>query len=322
MRIPDVPFHAKRVISQHLRWNSMAIAGSFVLVGIAFVILCMTLRDVGLATVIAAIRSTPPQRLFAASVFVFCSYVTLTFYDYFALHAVGRREIPYPTAAFAGFASYAIGHCIGVTFLAGGAVRLRIYSAWGLGIIEVAKIAFMTGLTFWLGNVCALGLALTVAADAAIAVTKLPAWSNQALGIVGLAAVAGYIAWLMPKSRIVGFANWQVTLPNAQMTFVQIGIGVLDLAAGSLATYVLLPAQPSIDYVVVAVAYVFAALLGFLSHAPGSLGVFEVAMLVMLPQYHKDALLASLLILHCLYFVLPVTVALFMLGVRETRLAR
>ncbi|MGZ3322632.1 MAG: hypothetical protein ACXU9C_16875, partial [Xanthobacteraceae bacterium] len=50
---------------------------------------------------------------------------------------------------------------------------------------------------------------------------------------------------------------------------------------------------------------VTATLLGFLSHAPGSLGVFEAAMFVGLPLFQKEGLLASLLIFRLLYFVLP-----------------
>ena len=103
----------------------------------------------------------------------------LTFYDYFALRTIGRHDIPYRTAAFASFTSYTIGHNLGATVFTGGLVRLRIYSAWGLGIVDVAKIAFVTGLTFWLGNVVVLGIALAYAPDAAAAVTQLPAWINR-----------------------------------------------------------------------------------------------------------------------------------------------
>jgi uncharacterized membrane protein YbhN (UPF0104 family) len=78
----------------------------------------------------------------------------------------------------------------------------------------------------------------------------------------------------MPRSRAVGASAWRVVLPDARLTLVQIGIGIVDLVAGSLATYVLLPEAPSTDYAVVVVAYVIAALLSFLSHALGSLGVF------------------------------------------------
>src|SRR5262249_57512581 len=101
-----------------------------------------------------------------------------------------------------------------------------------------------------------------------------------------------------PRPRVVGAATWRIVLPDARLTLVQIGVGICDLAAGSLATYVLLPAAPPTDYTVIAVAYVIAALLGFVSHAPGSLGVFEVGMLVMLPPYPTAEPLASLLILH------------------------
>ena len=66
--------------------------------------------------------------------------------------------MPYRIAALASFTSYSIGHNLGATVFTGGAVRFRIYSAWGLGIIDVAKIAFVTGLTFWLGNAFLLGV--------------------------------------------------------------------------------------------------------------------------------------------------------------------
>ena len=54
------------------------------------------------------------------------------------------------------------------------------------------------------------------------------------------------------------------------------------------------------------IAFVFSALLGFISHAPGSLGVFDAAMLIALPQVEKEQLLAALVIFRGLYFVDPV----------------
>jgi glycosyltransferase 2 family protein len=296
--------------------------GSLTLLATAFFILCAMLRDVGVGKVIAAIRGTPPQAVIMASGLVLIGYFTLTLYDYFALRAVGRSEVPYSTAAFAGFTAYAIGHGLGVTLLTGGAVRLRVYSNWGLSIAEVTKIGFITGLTFWLGNICALGFALAFVPEAAAVATLLPKAANQALGFVALASVAGYIAWLLPAKRIISAAKLRIALPNASQTFVQIAIGILDLAVGSCATYALLPVTPAADYKVIAVAYVLATLLGFLSHAPGSLGVFEVAMLILLPQFQKEALLGSLLILHLLYFVLPLAIAVVMFGLREIILAR
>jgi hypothetical protein len=81
--------------------------------------------------------------------------------------------------------------------------------------------------------------------------------------------------------------------------------------------YTLLPAHPAIDFITLLVVFVTAILLGFLSHAPGSLGVIEVAMLVGLPQFPKEELLASLLIFRFVYFVLPLALAALLLGLRE-----
>jgi uncharacterized membrane protein YbhN (UPF0104 family) len=72
----------------------------------------------------------------------------------------------------------------------------------------------------------------------------------------------------------------------------------------------------------VAVVFVSATLLGFISHAPGSLGVFDVATLIALPHFRTEELLASLLIFRVLYFVAPFAIAVLMLGARELWLAR
>src|SRR5262249_37620986 len=150
---------------------------------------CVMVRDLDIGRIIAAMVATPPRAVLAACGLVCGGYCTLTLYDYFALRAVGRHQVPYATARLAGFAAHGIGHGIGMTLLTGNAVRLRIYSEWGLGVVEVAKIAFITGLTFWLGNICALGFALAVLPGTAAAVTHLPAWANQALGLIALAAI-------------------------------------------------------------------------------------------------------------------------------------
>ena len=86
--------------------------------------------------------------------------------------------------------------------------------------------------------------------------------------------------------------------------------------------YVLISAYAPVDLVSATVAYMFGALLGFASHAPGNLGVFDAAMLLALPQVEKEQLLAALLIFRCLYFLIPFALALTLFGVRELGLRR
>jgi uncharacterized membrane protein YbhN (UPF0104 family) len=298
-------------------WNRIAFAISMLIIAAASVTLYRLLHDIELDKVVAALRATTPRTILLAGLLVAAGYVTLTFYDYFALRTIGQLHVPYRIAALSSFTAYTIGHNLGATVFTAGAVRLRIYSAWGLGVIDIAKIAFITGLTFWLGNAFILGLSMAYAPEAASAVDQLPFWLNRTIALAGLAVIIGYLIWLLPAPRFIGSGNWQIELPNAPLTFVQIGIGVMDLTIGALAMYVLLPAEPGIAFTALLVTFVLATLLGFLSHAPGSLGVFDAAMLVGLAQFDKNELLAALLTFRVVYFMLPFAAALCLLGARE-----
>jgi uncharacterized membrane protein YbhN (UPF0104 family) len=306
-----------RTLQERIGWNRIGAAIGLLIVAVAGVTLLRLLGDVDFDKVLGAIKAKSIKDVLIACAFVAMGYVTLTFYDFFALRTIGRNAVPYRIAALASFTSYTIGHNLGATVFTGGLIRLRIYSDWGLTIVDVAKIAFVTGLTFWLGNSFVLGAGMAYAPEAASAVNDLPAWINRVIGLGGLLAIAGYLRWLMPGRRSIGRANWQIVLPNAGLALVQIGIGILDLGSGAAAMYVLLPADPPIDFTTLLVIFVTAMLLGFLSHAPGSLGVIESAMLIGLAQFQKEELLASLLIFRVLYFVLPFLAAATLLALRE-----
>lgn len=310
-----------RAFHDRIGWHKIGVAVGIVIVAIALAALFRLLRDIEIDEVFVALRAISPHEIVLACGFIAVGYVTLTFYDYFSLRTIGRRNVPYRIAAMASFISYTIGHNLGATVFTGGTIRFRIYSAWGLGVIDVVKIAFVTGLTFWLGNAFVLGIGMLCVPEAAGAINQLPSWINRAIGLAGLLVIFGYLMWLLPRPRVIGRADWRITLPNARLTFVQIGIGVLDLGAGALAMYILLPDHPPIEFIVLLVTFVTATLLGFLSHAPGSLGVFEAAMLIALPQFQKEALLASLLIFRLSYYVLPFLLAVLLLCVRECWLA-
>jgi uncharacterized membrane protein YbhN (UPF0104 family) len=289
---------------------------------IAVVVLYHILRDIDTDELLDAIEATNWQTLIIAGAFVAAGYLTLTFYDLFALRAIGRSEVPYRIAAVAGFTSYAVGHNVGASVFSGGAVRYRIYSSWGLSVIEVTKICFIAGLTFWLGNATVLGLGILDAPQAARALDQLPLWSNRVLALVILATLGGYVAWVWVKPRVIGREGWQVRLPGGPSTLVQIAIGIVDLCCCAAAMYMLVPDEPNLGFVTVAVIFVAATLLGFASHAPGGLGVFDATMMVALWQFDKEDLLAGLLLFRLLYYIIPFVLALTMLGIREALLSR
>jgi uncharacterized membrane protein YbhN (UPF0104 family) len=312
---------AMQFADKKIGWNRIGVVVSLAIIAGAIDILWHTLRGIDFAEVVTAVKATEAHDVVLAAIFVAAGYFTLTFYDLFALRTIGRNEVRYRVAALAAFTSYSIGHNLGASVFTGGAVRYRIYSHYGLSAVEVAKICFLAGLTFWLGNATVLGLGIAYAPEAASAIDKLPPWVNQLIAGAVLTALASYVAWVWIAPRTIGRSDWVVTLPDGKLTLLQIVIGIIDLSFCALAMYVLVPDQPYIGFVTLAVIFVTATLLGFASHSPGGLGVFDAAMLVALWQYDKEDLLAGLLLFRLLYYIVPFALSLVLLGGRELLLS-
>ncbi len=300
-----------------INWNRIGIALSATILVASAVVLYERLHGLDWGAVATALASVSPAHIAAAAFFVGCGYVTLTLYDWFALRTIGAHQVPWRVAALTGVTSYAIGHGLGAMVLVSGAIRYRLYSRWGLNVIDIAKICFIAGLTFWLGNITALSISMTSVPAAARAVDQIPEWGNRLIGAGVLSALAAYLAWVWGKRRFLGVSGTGVRLPSGSMTLLQIGIGLTDLSCCSLVMYLLMPSLPAVDFVPLAVIVVFGTLLGFASHAPGSIGALDAAMLVGLPSFDRAELVATLLLYRLLYFVAPFALALMVLGLRE-----
>jgi uncharacterized membrane protein YbhN (UPF0104 family) len=309
----------RRGFYERIGWKRLGVAASLIIIAIAITTLVRMLKGVDTGVVLVALAEKPLMQIGLAALCVLGSFCTLTFYDLFALRTIGKKHVPYRIAALSSFTSYVIGHNIGATVFTGGAIRFRIYSDYGLSAIDVAKICFLSGLTFWLGNLFVLGIGMAWHPSAASAMDLLPPSINRLIALGCLAGIAAYLVWIFTGKgrRQLGQHGWKVFLPSARLTLVQIGIGVADLGFCALAFYLLMPVYPDVDFVSVAVVFILATLLGFASHAPGSLGVFDAAMLVALPQFTREHLVATLLLYRMLYFVFPFMLAITILGMRE-----
>ena len=299
--------------------EKVGIVASLLIVTIAVMHLFRTLKGVDTAVVLTALAEKSEGQIVMAALCVMCAFFTLTFYDLFALRTIGKMHVPYRIAALSSFTSYTVGHNIGATVFTGGAIRFRIYSDWGLTAIDVAKICFISGLTFWLGNTFVLGIGMIWHPAAAASIDLLPETINQLIGVGLLVGIAAYLTWIATGHgrRELGKDGWKVILPSAPLTFLQILIGVVDLGFCAMAMYLLAPSHPDLDFVTLSVVFILATLLGFASHAPGSLGVFDAAMLIGLPMLGKEELLASLLVFRILYFLIPFATSITILGIRE-----
>src|SRR6202789_2889166 len=304
---------------ERIGWKRVGIAASLVIIAFAITTLVRTLKGIDTGVMLVALTDIPPHHIVLAALCVVSAFCTLTFYDFFALRTIGKKHVPYRIAALSSFTSYTIGHNIGASVFTGGAIRFRIYSDYGLSAIDVAKICFLSGLTFWLGNLVVLGFGMALHPWAASAMDLLPSAVNRLIALGCLAGIAAYFVWLVmgKNRRELGQNGWKVVLPSARLTLLQILIGVVDLGFCACAMYLLMPMQPDIDFISLAVVFILATLLGFASHAPGSLGVFDAAMLVALPEFGREQLVATLVVFRILYFLIPFGIAISIMGVRE-----
>src|SRR4029079_15766453 len=86
---------------------------SITVIAVACYVLYHMLRGIDTSEVIDAIKAPDPSQIALAALFVAAGYFTLTFYDWFAVRAIGHRHIPYRVNALAALTSYSIGHKVG-----------------------------------------------------------------------------------------------------------------------------------------------------------------------------------------------------------------
>jgi uncharacterized membrane protein YbhN (UPF0104 family) len=269
------------------------------------------IKKLDLSHVVAIAESTDPRLIALALALVTISYASVTLYDLLALRTLGRDDVPYRIAALASFTSYPIAHGIGAVALISPVVRYRMYAPYKLGIPDIAGIAVLTGATFWLGNLTALGLSLMLDPDAFSWVGYWPPELNRVVAGVLLAGVASFVIWSWPGRRS---SRWPVRLPSGPLVLLQIAIGLFDLGTAALAMYVLIPADLDIELSRLTAVFIAATLLGFASHAPAGIGMFDATILVGLGSDDKEPLLAALLVFRILYHLLPFVIALLLFG--------
>ncbi len=286
------------------------LALSLSIAAVAVYVLARAVKKLDFVHVLSIVEATDLHLIAMALAFIVLSYASLTLYDLFALRTIGRRDIPYRAAALGSFASYPIAHGIGAVALISPLVRYRIYAPYRLGAIDIANISFLTGLTFWLGNLTALGLSLMIDPDAFGWVEYWPPALNRLVAAGLLCAVAAFVVWSWPGRRS---ARWPVRLPSGPAVLLQILVGLVELSTAALAMYVLMPAELGIDLARLMAVFIAATLLGFASHAPAGIGLFDATILLGLGG-DQERLLAALLIFRALYHLLPFVLALAVFG--------
>lgn len=249
-------------------------------------------------------------------------YTILALYDVLALQHLGRK-LNFGFVFSTSLTTYALAHNIGASAFSGAVIRYRAYSSRGLSGIEVGMLVTFCSLTFALGVMLLLGIdfLLTPTLEERFAEFLHPGvitWTAWGL----LALIALYVlgsALSLPPLRIRSFV---VSYPRLSITLKQLIIAPIELLFAAGILYFALPSDGNPGYWVVMAVFVVAFSLALLSHAPGGLGVFELAVLTALPEFEPEVVLAALLVFRLFYFLIPLIVGLVMIALFEHSLFR
>jgi glycosyltransferase 2 family protein len=306
---------------QRRRLRLFGTLASFGLFAISMVVLGFIVKELDVDEIRVAFAAASFRQILLAILFVTISYCLLTGYDALGFRQL-RIKVPYRTTALGSYTSYAVSFTLGFPLITAGTVRYWIYSAIGVSARTIASLTLIAGVTFWLGMATVLGIGLVVKPAAVSELSRLPMNLNFGLGLLILSGVIGYLIWVSRAERVLTFQGWSMTLPDLKVSLAQLSIGALEVCAAGAALYFLLPQGYGIAYGTFIAAYVFACILGIISHAPGGIGVFEATILLALPGVPSEQLLGSLLLFRVWYYIVPFVLALVMLASRELLVRR
>ena len=299
------------------RWRHLLTPVLGVLLGGgALWLLAHELRDYKLDDVLASLRALPPWRIAAAVGLTALNYTVLTAYDALALRYV-RHPLPYRQSALASFIAYAFSIALGHAVLTGGAVRYRLYTAWGVPAESIAKVVAFCGLAFWVGYLTLGGVIFLVAPP------PVPDGFPVSARVLGGAFVALFAVWLAVnavRQRPLTIWRWTVDVPGWKMTGGQAAIASVDLTIAGAVLWVLLP-EGTIGFGPLLAAYLLAVIAGVVSLVPGGLGVFDGVLVALLaPTVPASVALGAVVAYRGVYYLLPLVVAaLAMVGTEVAR---
>jgi len=287
------------------------------LFAISLRILGTTLAHYRWHDVMGYLEALPATQVIAAAALTILGYLMMTGYDTLAFRYI-RHPLPYAKIALASFIGYAFNNNVGLSGLVGGSLRYRLYNAWRLNGVDIARVIAFCTMTFWLGFVILGGIFFIAAPPAVPPTLHVPFNSVQFLGVVLLLPALAYIGWITFRRKPIKIRHWEFELPSASLFFGQITISIVDwvLAAGVL--YILLPNTLPLGFGRFLGIFLLAQIAGVASNVPGGLGIFEAISLIFLaPFYPAAAILGALVAFRAIYYLLPLGVAIILLAAHE-----
>src|SRR6267378_1227099 len=250
-----------------------------VLFAVALRVLHDTLAQYRYRDVIRYLNALPIDQILLAAALTLLGYLVMTGYDTLAFRYI-RHPLPYRKIALASFIGYAFNNNVGLSGLVGGSLRYRLYTAWRLSAVEIAKVIAFCTISFWLGFVLLGGTFFIIAPPEVPSAVHLPFHSVRILGLLLLLPAVVYLAWIAVRRRPIQIRQWEFDLPTLGVFGAQVVISAIDwtIAAGVL--YIRLPDSLPLTFVHFLGIFLLAQIAGVISNVPGGLGIFEAVSLL------------------------------------------
>lgn len=254
-------------------------------------------------------------RVVLASLAIALSFLLLTGHDWLALRVLDldgrlRKRL----IGLISFSSYVVSMNAGGTFVTGGAVRLRSYTALGLKAGDVGRVVFLCLFFGACGQMFYAGVLFTAWSmpwpTELAEELPLALGDTRPLGLLLLAAATVFSLAIILRQRPLRWRKVNVILPRTHHALLGIGFAATEWLLACVALWLLLPDAPGLTTGQVLAVVLLAKMAALISHVPGGLGVFEVVVLTMMPESVSNAeILGALLIFRLIYYVIPLALA-------------
>jgi phosphatidylglycerol lysyltransferase len=258
------------------------------------------------------LEGIPRAALWAAAAATALDYLLLSAYDLLAL-VYAEKKLPASRVVFTAFIAYAFGNNVGLSLLSSGSVRVRLYSQWGLGSGDIAKVVAFTAAQLWAGLLPLAGIALLAGAPG-----PLPGPVARTVGVLALAATAAYLV-LAARGRELSVRGLSFRLPSLKLASAQVLVSSADWALAAFVLYLLLPDAAAMSFPAFLGLFIAAQIGGLASQIPGGVGVFDSIVLTALTAASVPApdALSSLVAFRIVYYLVPFLVAFALLVANE-----
>ena len=246
------------------------------------------------------------------------SYLSFSMYDVLILPSVTPVKLPMHISLMTAGSSMAVSNMLGFSWLTGAAVRLRVYSAFGIDLSAVAKLIAISWVAFTGGLWAILGLLLLLhptGLSQILPISPILPNGETLLGAAMLIGIAVFFWWTRKGPRSVQMGPIKMEVLGAKTGIKLTIVSMIDIVAMAATLYFLMPADLSQDFVYFLIVFAGAFWLGIVGHSPGGLGVFEATLIAGLGAVGRSDVLAAIAIYRVIYTVLPFVFAITGLAV-------